>query len=133
MLKMYGPYKRPDGRSHVIWHDSVTGKRRTQSYPRYLMEQYLERELLPEEHVDHINNDPTDDRIENLQILTQLENSRKSTVPAEIGTYVCPMCLSTFQKAASQVRYHNEKMNKAGPFCSKKCAGIYGTDIQNKT
>lgn len=34
-------------------------------------------------HVDHINGDRTDDRIENLQILPRVENSRKSNKPGK--------------------------------------------------
>jgi len=76
MNKVYGPYTREDGRKHVIHYDGKT--RRTQSYPRYLMEQHLGRELLPNETVDHINEDFTDDRIENLQLLSLVDNVNKS-------------------------------------------------------
>ena len=80
MIKVYGPYLREDGRKHVIWYDTKTKQRRTQSYPRYLMEQHLGRKLLPEETVDHINEDFTDDRIENLQLLSTAENNRKANL-----------------------------------------------------
>lgn len=80
MIKVYGPYTRKDGRKHVIIYDTETQSRRTVSYPRYLMEQHLGRELLPEEQVDHINEDFTDDRIENLQLLSRAENNRKSNL-----------------------------------------------------
>jgi len=76
--KVYGPYTRKDGRKHVIHYDGKT--RKTQSYPRFLMERHLGRPLLPEEHVDHINGDYTDDRLENLQLLSQAENNRKSSL-----------------------------------------------------
>lgn len=79
-LKVYGPYTRKDNRQHIILYDTETKIRRTQSYPRYLMEQHLGRELSPVEHVDHINNNPSDNRIENLQLLSQLENNRKSNL-----------------------------------------------------
>jgi Domain of unknown function (DUF5052)/HNH endonuclease len=78
-LKVYGPYRRADGRQHVIHYDTSTGKRTTQSYPRYLMEQFLGRELEEYEQVDHVNEDCTDDRIENFQLTSQLENNRKNT------------------------------------------------------
>lgn len=128
-MKTYGPYFRPDGRAHMIHYDSATDTRITQSYPRYLMEQHLGRKLLPTEHVDHINNDHTDNRIENFQLLSVAENVRKSHKIEEIIIFLCPVCGTESSKPASKVR-HNRKQGKAGPFCSKKCAGVWSTNKQ---
>lgn len=122
-MKVYGPYTRPDGRKHVIHYDETTGKRRTQSYPRYLMEQHLGRELTSEEQVDHINNDFTDDRMENLQLLTRQANNEKSRQYTEMLMFECPVCENEFSRPAKDYRYHQEKKGKAGPYCSKSCAG----------
>ena len=75
-MRVYGPYKQKDGRYFVIlvYED---GTRKTSAYARYLMEQHLGRSLTDEEEVDHIDNDNTNDNIENLQILTREENMRK--------------------------------------------------------
>lgn len=121
MKKVYGPYTRKDGRKHVI-HDE-DGVRRTQSYPRYLMEEYLERALLPEETVDHINEDFTDDRLENLQLLSGVENKKKSAPGEEILFFICPVCSIKFQKSAAVYRHNQIVQGKAGPYCSKSCSG----------
>lgn len=122
-MKIYGPYPRRDGRKHVvIVHDD--GRKQTKSYPRLLMEQYLGRELLPEETVDHINNDKTDDRIENLQLLSRIENSCKQAeqFPRKTYTFICPNCGVTTTKFLNNV-LGNKKKDRKGPFCSRSCAG----------
>lgn len=122
-MKIYGPYIRKDGRKHIcIVHDN--GRKQTKSYPRYLMEQHLGRELLPKEHVDHINNDPYDNRIENLQILTQQANNKKAAAlrPRKTHKFVCPCCGKESEKFLNFVQ-NNLKRGKQGPFCSRSCAG----------
>jgi len=79
--KVYGPYMRsyPRGvsrRQVVICFED--GSRTTMSYSRWLMTQHLGRALGGGEHVDHENEDPQDDRIENLQLLSPGENAAKS-------------------------------------------------------
>lgn len=122
-MKIYGPYTRKDGRKHIcIVHDD--GRKQTKSYPRYLLEQHLGRYLLPEEHVDHINNDPFDDRIENLQILTLVENAKKAAAlrPRKTHVFICPCCGNEAEKYLNQVK-HNLNRGKSGPYCSRTCAG----------
>lgn len=127
-MKVYGPYTREDGRKHVIHYDGGTS--RTQSYPRYLMEQHLGRELEQWETVDHINEDATDDRIENLQILTLSENIRKSAASKELVIFVCPVCGTQATKEARNVRA-NIKRGSSGPFCSRSCAGTFNSMRQH--
>lgn len=122
-MTVYGPYQRKDGRRHVIHWEN--GKRRTQSYPRYMMEQHLGRKLEDWEEVDHINGDHTDDRIENFQLLTKPENIKKSAKKAEWGLYICPICEVDFLASVAVVR-GNKKQGKRGPYCSKRCAGRAG-------
>lgn len=120
-IKIYGPYTRPDGRKHIIKYDGK--KRITQSYPRYLMEQYLGRELLEDETVDHINDDFTDNRLENLQLLSRSDNIRKSSKDREMLTFVCSVCGQVFQREARFYRHNQINQKKKGPYCSKSCSG----------
>jgi hypothetical protein len=122
-MKMYGPYTRKDGRKHLcILHGD--GRRQTLSYPRYLMQVHLGRELLPHEHIDHINNNKLDNRIENLQILTRSENAKKHWIGVQRKTYefICPCCGKTAVKYLNEVA-SNRKKGKKGPYCSRTCAG----------
>ena len=124
-MKIYGPYKRKDNRQHVvIVYDD--GTKTTKSWPRVLMERHLGRKLLRDETVDHINNDKTDNRIENLQLLSLKENNLKEMTRPErkrkLYSFVCPNCGETATKYFNNVK-GNEKKGRAGPFCSRSCAG----------
>lgn len=123
-MKIYGPYIRKDGRSHIciIKED---GTRQTKSYPRYILEQYLGRELSTDETVDHINNDYTDNRIENLQILPLTDNIQKQHKlnPRKQITFKCPICNKEITKWENYIK-GNWKKGRSGPYCSRKCAGI---------
>lgn len=82
-MRVYGPYVSKRGklkgrRSVMIVRDD--GSRRGMLYSRFLMQQKLGRELSSDEHVDHIDEDFTNDDIDNLQILSPAENVRKSSL-----------------------------------------------------
>jgi hypothetical protein len=127
-MKVYGPYTRKDGRKHVIVVND--GSRRTVSYPKYLMEQHLGRELRSDETVDHINRDFTDDRIENLQVLVKAEHSKIDHIHVKPVEIQCIWCGQVSKKRAAILR-SNSKQGHAGPFCSRVCAGKYGAALQN--
>ena len=95
-----------------------TKKRTTISYARYLMSAHLGRLLTKTETVDHINNNKIDDRIENLQILSRGDNSRKSIKRANYITLICPICKKEFSR--NYKRTHFVKGNK-NTFCSRPC------------
>ena len=121
-MKVYGPYTRKDGRQHVILYQD--GKRKTVSYPKFLLEQKLGRSLLPNETCDHIDNDHTNNCLENLQVLTRTDNARKYNAlrQTEEGVFTCPVCNCSFTKVLRYVRA-NLKQGKTGPYCSRSCAG----------
>jgi hypothetical protein len=55
------------------------------AYYRAVMEAALGRALLPDEHVHHINGDPSDDRQENLMVLSCSEHMRLHRQQARQG------------------------------------------------
>lgn len=67
------------------------GTRKCTAYARYLMSVKLGRYLDKTETVDHINEDKSDDRIDNLQILSNADNIKKHAKHVarayEHGTY----------------------------------------------
>lgn len=123
-MKVYGPYvSKVDNRKRVVilFPD---GTRKTTSYARYQMEQKLGRQLTNLETVDHIDEDKTNDLISNYQILSRQANIKKSAKPKEMVTFNCLRCGEEATKKARNIRA-NLKKGKAGPFCSRHCAGKY--------
>ena len=75
-----------EGRKTVILYNSPSDRSST-SLARYVMAISEGRFLRDDEHVDHDNDDETDDRLSNLKILSQLENNRKIYKPK--GEFRC--------------------------------------------
>jgi len=95
-------------------------KRTTVSYARYLMSVELGRCLLSEEHVDHIDDDRLNDTIDNLQILSPAENTRKGKKRTMVQLQ-CDQCGKQFER-----RKGNDPASKgyARAFCSRRCLGV---------
>jgi len=84
-------------------------------WSRVLMEKHIGRILLPSEHVHHINGDKTDDRIENLIILTKEKHTSLHKSTSETIEYNCDHC----GKKLSQKMWKYKRSKKH--FCSKEC------------
>lgn len=120
-MKIYGPYLRNDNRLHLVIKKE-DGKLTSISYPKWIMEQHLERKLTSNETVDHIDNDPLNNDLSNLQILTREDNAKKAIKPAEYVELTCKYCGKSFSRRKSWETYLRNH-NHDGPFCSKKCSG----------
>lgn len=130
-MKVFGPYTREDGRQHVVLQDSPGGKLKTVSYPKYLMEQQLGRELDPDkETIDHIDDDFTNNDPKNLRIVTRVQNASEGVLRTKLVDIPCVRCGTMLQRRPAVLRERHSK-GIAGPFCSRVCSGKYGTDVQN--
>ena len=97
--------------------------RSSTSLARYMVSVNLGRFLTEHEHVDHIDNDKTNDIIPNLQILTPTANrakerKRKGRLVAEIR---CPVCSTIFikRKGLTQaIPALKGKISSCSPACS---------------
>lgn len=121
-MKLYGPYKRKDGR----WQLTIkkdNGKITSVSYPKYLYEEHHKIKLAPNETIDHIDNNPDNNLITNLQILSRSDNSKKSVVKAKRIELICKYCGKIFFRRTALEKYNREIKKKDGPFCSKACVG----------
>lgn len=136
-LELEGPFKGKwklaylikgsDNRKRVFLYNSRSD-RAGLSYARYLMCVHLNRMLKPEEHVDHVDEDKTNDVIGNLQILTPAENTRKNVearrklgkLLTDFFIFDCPVCKEFFTKRLNVVA----KLEAEGRqiCCSKSCS-----------
>lgn len=127
--KIYGPYSRSDGRQIVIVKDD-SGKTKTISYPKYIMEQHLNRPLDENlETVDHINFDKNDNRIENLRLVPRSEHSADDTRRVKLVKFRCSLCDKEFERSPRLVR-DKAKKGRTGIFCGRQCAGKYSRKLQ---
>lgn len=124
--KTYGPYERPDGRKHVI-HVYTDGSRRTQSYPRFLVEQATGEELSMGDDIHHIDGNHTNNALSNLEVISMEDHkSNPHSREAEYYYFDCPVCGESTSKPMRNVR-GNWKKGRPGPFCSRSCAGKYSS------
>lgn len=130
-MKVHGPYKRQDGRQIVIIVEN-NGTRRTVSYPKWLMELQMGRKLDPNlETVDHIDSNFDNNDLSNLRIMPRDQHSADDTRRVKNVKFTCAWCDKEFERSPRLVRDKSKK-NKAGPFCSRVCAGRYSRMLQLK-
>ena len=95
----------------VKWNGRIIGKHRA------VMQAHIGRELRPGEQVHHIDNDPRNNDISNLLIVTPREHAAIHR-PGGRVTLVCPACGGKFSRERNRV-----KGRKKPPSCSRRCAG----------
>lgn len=131
----------PNGRRYVCLYNNRKD-RSIISYARYLMSVSLGRFLKAEEHVDHKDDDYSNDSIDNLQILSQAENNAKkrenelrfSGMKAYWVILTCPVCNGDFVKR-TRVFIRAQKEGKILT-CSRACSAAnigFGSTIRPKS
>ncbi len=90
-------------------------------YSKYLMSIKLGRILSKDEEVYHINGDKSDDRIENIQVLTREDNMKKWTEDnkAKYVVATCSFCGYEFERSARNIRWKLKK--NINVYCSMSC------------
>lgn len=130
-MQIFGPYTNNCNRLFIITIDN--GKRRTISYPRYLMEQKLGRPLEPQEDVHHIDENPLNNELSNLEIRMHGEHQKEHSLKAPLEIkYNCDWCGKEFILSKNQRGEYMHPRKKRGTrhFCSRRCAGLCGKTEQ---
>ena len=126
-----GPYIRKDGRQHVVLNNSEArrgdkNKTKTISYPKAKYESITGHKLKENETIDHDDRDFENNSFDNLKPMDRAEHAARDAVRVLYLPINCPVCNKSFTPTKDQV-----STNSAGPFCSKKCVGLYGAEVQN--
>jgi hypothetical protein len=128
-INVLGPYVGDDGRKRCVLYfsDKTTSSR---AYAKLLLEAKLGCLLKEGEEADHKNNDPTDDSIDNLQVVTSEYNKLKHHYNYIMNEQVCygftcAYCETPFLLTEREVK-QREKVSKTGlAFCSRSCCSNY--------
>lgn len=132
LKRVCGPYLcKADGRLRIklVFNDNTS---RSMSYPKYLMEKYLDRYLEEDETVDHIDGNPLNNDLKNLRVLPRKEHCYNDCIRNKDVIVKCTYCGKEFTIPGSKLHSRNRKdRHQSGYFCSRACSGKYGAEIQN--
>lgn len=127
--KIYGPYQNRETREFVIvYYDD--GSKKSISYPKFLVEQSLGVDLGENLTIDHIDRNFHKNNPNNLRIIELNDHLSQDALRVMEVEYTCIWCKNKFE-SKSKSRVDGKRKGKAGPFCSKKCIGLYGSSLQN--
>ena len=88
-VKLYVVINKEPRRVAILYKEDKTSL--TMSYAKYLYTSYYKEDVDKEYHIDHINGDKMDDRIENLQKISGRYNRVKDKNPREMIILKCPV------------------------------------------
>lgn len=131
-LSNYNIYTNKDGRMRAYNKETHA----VISYPRLLVENKLGRKLLPGEDVHHIDENPLNNDLDNLEVISHSEHEKQHayTNPCMQRKWfdkemTCPVCNKTFIWTSRQQSSYYSRLNRGifqnGPFCSLHCSGIF--------
>lgn len=96
------------------------------------MEVHIGRYLDVDETIDHIDGNFLNNNFDNLRIINRKQHAIEDAVRNKNVIVKCQYCGKEFTIEGSTLHRRNRKdRQQSGYFCSKKCSGKYGVDIQH--
>lgn len=127
----YNIYTCSDGR--IRCYDKY--ERKVVSYPRALYEFVTGMKLYKNQQIHHIDGNPLNNDISNLEVCYIGEHQKHHNPRKyyEVKKFYCKECGREIYLTPKQQMYLTSTINRGrnGPFCSRRCTGIYGARIQN--
>lgn len=122
--RIYGPYFHS---KHKRWYVIVFWSKEIKKMlllSRFRMQEYLNRELDSKEHVDHKDNNPRNDDLNNLQVLINTDHNTKTHLKYEDEKIeVCEFCNQPFVEDRKQQYKRTEARKRGGKaYCSRICS-----------
>lgn len=118
-----------DNRVRYYYKDEK-GNNHFGSYPRILMEQKLGRPLEPNEDVHHIDGDPLNNDLSNLEVVKHGEHQKEHSTKYVDTTETCVVCGKSFTMTGpkwAKVVADIHRGRTRTLTCSKSCAGKVGS------
>ncbi len=132
-FRVFGPYyktvKDGEQKRQFVVTIAPDGTRRTVSYPKWLVELHIGRQLGIDETVDHWDTNFMNNDMSNLRIVQRDVHSADDTRRVKMIDITCDWCKNHFERSPRVLRDKRSK-GVRGMFCSKSCAGKYSRALQ---
>lgn len=133
---VHGPYvSKEDGRKRVVVVSRRNGTftKRTVSWPKLMAEILLDGDVWGNDTIDHISRDHTNNNVFNLRALPLSKHVSDDVPRVKVDDIACAQCQTTFTPSIAQRNNQRQGVQPAGPFCGRRCTGLYGAAVQNGT
>lgn len=131
-MKIKSVYTSKDGRQRAYYTDD-NGKHHVVSYPRLLVEQSLGIELNDDEDIHHIDEDVTNNSLDNLQIIKHGDHQKMHSQKYFDKEMICDVCGKPFIWTAKRQSFYYIDLKRGRKriiSCSNKCSSKYARLVQ---
>lgn len=102
-------------------------------YPlhRVVMENKIDRNLLPGEDVHHKDENKSNNASDNLEVLTKSEHSKIHIKEVEKIKLICPNCQKEFEIKPHEYRLRKKRNKSKEVYCSRNCGSLMTSKLRS--